>query len=262
MIMKRITSPDNILIKTVKQLKTKKGRDTQGCYIIEGEKSVAEAVIYKAGIISIYCSEDFRQSKRLERLDGINDIGLRLIETDNKTFSSISDTETPQGVLAVIRKPNFRIISENWLVLDRIQDPGNLGTIVRTADAAGFGTVIAIKGGSDIYAPKVVRASAGAFFRIRSTVLDSAGAAVALARKHGKKLIAADPTKGISCFETDLTAPLALIIGNEGGGLNTLFLSSADLRVSIPMRDGAESLNASVAASVIMFEAVRQSFRI
>ena len=273
--LKRITSQSNILVKTVKRLKTKKGRDLLGCYIIEGEKLVEEALYHKAEITHIYYSEDFDYNGRIgridhsresridrsgeSRIDHSGESRIELIETDRRTFLAISDTETPQGVLAVVKKPDFRVVSENWLILDRIQDPGNLGTIIRTGDAADFGTVIAIKGGSDIYAPKVVRASAGAFFRVGSTTLDSAQAAVALARKHGKRLIAADPQKGISCFSADLTAPFALIIGNEGEGLDAFFIDNADVAVSIPMRGDCESLNASIAASVIMFEALRQS---
>jgi TrmH family RNA methyltransferase len=257
--MKRIISQSNILIKTIKKLKTKKGRDFQGCYIVEGEKLIEEAVTYEADITHILYTEDFDFDKKIAQIENREKNRIELIETDRKTFSSISDTETPQGLLAVVRKPDFRIVGDNWLILDRIQDPGNLGTIIRTADAAGFGTVIAIKGGSDIYAPKVVRASAGAFFRVGSTTLDNAEAAVKLAEKHGKRLIVADSNKGIDCFETDLTKPFALIIGNEGEGLNTFFIDKADLAVKIPMGENCESLNAAIAASVIMFEALRQT---
>jgi len=297
--MIKITSQNNIHIKAVKRLKTKKGRDALGCYIIEGRKLVFEAANYNAEIVSIFCSEDYIQTIETEsilflgrsecvsdaldqsdvikdtdvqpvdqsvlasgvsgQVKGVNNNDVRLFITGRNIFSLISDTETPQGVLAVIRKPNFKIVSGNWLILDRIQDPGNLGTIIRTAAATGFGTVIAIKGGSDIYAPKVVRASAGAFFRISATTLESADEAISLARKHGKTLIAADPREGVDCFRADLTKPFALVIGNEGGGLDSLFSKEADQCLSIPMQGDSESLNASIAASVIMFETVRQT---
>jgi len=143
------------------------------------------------------------------------------------------------------------------LVLDRIGDPGNVGTMVRSALAAGMDGLWCLKGTADVYSDKAVRASAGAVFRLPVVEGLSVDACIKLARQAGLKVFVCD-AGGADIYETDLTGSFALVIGNEGAGPREMFLEEADVVIGIPMADGVESLNAAAAAAVVMYEAKRQ----
>ncbi|MDR2295950.1 MAG: RNA methyltransferase [Clostridiales Family XIII bacterium] len=262
----RITSGDNRTVKLAKLLSTKKGRDRCGAYLIEGPKLLAEALDHDAEILfAFFCEERPGGPPRCEAsAERLANTSADVLLTTERIFRSIADTETPQGVLAAVGKPvcdaaGFfsRVADGNVLVLDCVRDPGNVGALIRTADAAGFG-VLAASGTGDPYAPKAVRAAAGALFRVPLLLVRDADAALALLAAAGKRVVVADARGGRSCHEADLARDLALVIGNEGRGVSRAFAAGASLAVRVPMPGGAESLNAAAAAAVLLFESVRQ----
>ena len=178
-------------------------------------------------------------------------------------FDSISDTQTPQGILAVLgleRKllEDAALTGGLLVILDTIKDPGNMGTIIRTADAAGCAGVIVPDGCVDVFNPKVLRSSMGSVFHVPIYHCSSIAEAMNTARTHGFVLYASHLEGSISVYEANLTGQVALIIGSEAEGIGADAAENADLLIRIPMEGRAESLNASVAAGVLIFEAMRQ----
>lgn len=272
--MKRITSAENQIYKSAALLKQKKYRDEQGKYLIEGPNLIREA-LHNGGEIEMllfredfdaenFCSENYHPAHK----------GAEPAVMTSGLFRKLSDTETPQGIMAVVKK---RIYSEeeffspeslrscggraasNLIVLDRLQDPGNIGTILRTADAAGYLGAILLKGTADIYSPKIVRAAAGSLFRLPVFMAETPGQVIRLLKKHGKNIICTSPNCSIYYYDADLKEHAAVIIGNEGNGACEEFLEGSDLLIKIPMEGSIESLNAAVSAGIFMYESVRQN---
>ena len=194
-----------------------------------------------------------------------------MLRIGDKSFAKLSETVTPQGIGAVIKIPwadlqdpadVFSVPNTGRfgiLILENLQDPGNMGTIIRTADAAGFRAILCSKGTVDIYNSKVLRSTVGSLFRFPVLQMDFTGPALADCLKAaGYSCIAAHPRGGVSLFEADLTGKMAVCIGNEAGGLSEELLARCDRTVTIPMPGGTESLNASVAAALMMYEVMRQ----
>jgi TrmH family RNA methyltransferase len=262
----RITSTDNKAVKLAKRLMTKKGRDRSGFYLIEGPKLLAEALDHNAEILfAFFCEETAGDLSRREALtERVRDGRADVILTTERVFRCIADTRTPQGVMAAVKKPVcdaagfFSRSGVNVLVLDRVQDPANVGSLLRTADAAGLGGAVAVGATGDPYAPKAVRAAAGALFRASVLFVRDAAAAVSLLAEAGKRVAVADARGETSCYDADLARDIAFVIGNEGQGPSRAFTDGAALRVRIPMPGGAESLNAAAAAAVLLFESARQ----
>ena len=253
--MREISSKDNKIFRLCEQLTHKKYRDKLGLYLIEGENLLEEAVKNGAGIKTVLMCRDYRGS-----LFGTEDKSFCL---SDKLFEQLAQTETTQGIMAVVEKPELspdRFLDRgggNFIVLDRLQDPGNIGTILRTADAAAYELAIVMKGTADVFSPKVVRAATGSLFRMPVVFMDSVDELMEFTRAAGKKLVA-------TCFDTDryyydenLKGNIALIIGNEGSGISRELIECSDLKIKIPMHGNIESLNASVAAGILMYEAVR-----
>lgn len=253
--MREISSKDNKIFRLCEQLTHKKYRDKLGLYLIEGENLLEEAVKNGAAIKTVLMCRDYRGS-----LFGTEDKSFCL---SDKLFEQLSQTETTQGIMAVVEKPEFspdRFLDRgggNFIVLDRLQDPGNIGTILRTADAAGYELAIVMKGTADVFSPKAVRAATGSLFRMPVVFMDSVDELMEFTRAAGKKLVA-------TCFDTEryyydenLRENIALIIGNEGSGISRELIECSDLKIKIPMHGNIESLNASVAAGILMYEAVR-----
>ena len=253
--MREISSKDNKIFRLCEQLTHKKYRDKLGLYLIEGENLLEEAVKNGAGIKTVLMCRDYRGS-----LFGTEDKSFCL---SDKLFEQLAQTETTQGIMAIVEKPELspdRFLDKgggNFIVLDRLQDPGNIGTILRTADAAGYELAIVMKGTADVFSPKAVRAATGSLFRMPVVFMDSVDELMEFTRAAGKKLVA-------TCFDTDryyydenLKENIALIIGNEGNGISRELIEGSDLKIKIPMHGNIESLNASVAAGILMYEAVR-----
>jgi RNA methyltransferase, TrmH family len=263
-----ISSPHNPKLKTVRALlgRTKERREA-GAFVVEGVRLVEEAVISNWRFRFVLYDETLNERGRLsvERLT-LN--GVDVEEVSTILMKSLSETETPQGILAVVDLTNLPLPNLPTFILipDQIRDPGNLGTLLRTAAAAGVDLVLLPPETTDAFAPKVVRSGMGAHFRlpIRSMswkeiegFCEAASQRISESENQRVSVYLAD-MDGQSCWEVDLRQPLALIIGNEAGGASESARKLATQKISIPMSGSVESLNAGVAGSVLMFEVVRQ----
>ena len=262
--MQSITSAANALYKEVKNLKQKKFRDERGEYLIEGIRFVDEAIKANAEIKSFFFSERLENANGgAELLERITASNCAIYELSDHLMDGICDTENSQGVVAILsikkcRPEDFIPLSKKLLILESIQDPGNLGTIIRTADAAGFDGVIALSGCVDIYNPKVLRATMGSVFHIQIADHADMAETISLIKSSGLKTFAAHLKGEKSIYEADMSAGGVILIGNEANGLSEELASQADELVKIPMPGKAESLNASIASALFMYEMVRQ----
>lgn len=256
-----ITGLQNPVVKAAAELKQKKYRQQQGLFLAEGLRTVEEAVRY-GNVKSVFYTaiEDDRTRSVLEEAASKQ---VQLICVSEAVLKKIADTETPQGVIAVCETGKAGLeellaTGKMLLVLDRVGDPGNIGTMLRTADAAGLGGLVLLKGSADIYAPKTVRASMGSLFHLPVVSGVSETEFVSSARKAGYELLVTSLDGADNLYKADLRGRLAFVMGNEANGVTDSLLEAADKRVFIPMQGRAESLNVAMAAGVVMFEALRQ----
>lgn len=257
--MRRIESRDNPMIRRISRLASeRKYRRAQGEMVCEGEKLLEEAMSSGVKITEVVVSD--KKQFDFGLLAMAEERGARLTEIPDKLLRSLSNVETPQGLLFVCGQPVFELdrLDEpsRLLVLDGLQDPGNLGTILRTADAFALDGVILCEGCVDPTSPKVVRATMGAVFRIPviSAGLDDT---VDWLRERGIPLYAtALSDESVPLTQVDLSRA-AVIIGNEGRGVSEKALTASEKQLIIPMTGRAESLNASIAASIVMYEMSR-----
>ncbi len=262
--MIRLTGSRNPLIKGVRALKSKSGRDEKGLFFIEGARFVAEALKERVSILYAVLSETFSSGGGSEELLGkLNASAFDCYVIPDRIFASISDTQTPQGILAVLsleRKQLKNALPSNGLfvILDTIKDPGNMGAIIRTADAAGCAGVIVTDGCVDVFNPKVLRSTMGSIFHVPVYHCGSIIEAMNIVRKSGFMLCASRAEGAVSIYEADLSGQVAMIVGSEAEGIGTETAENSDLLIKIPMEGRAESLNASVAAGIIIFEVMRQ----
>ena len=261
--MQVITSKDNDLVKYIRKLKEKKYRDIDNVYIIEGEKIIKEAIEENVKIKYIVVSEDAAKSLKDDFKNIINNYSC--IYVTSKVFSMLTDVITPQGILAVIERKNTNEKSINFseemiIVLDGIGDPGNLGTIIRTIDSAGLSQVIISKNTVDTYNPKVVRSTMGAIFRVNVIVSDNIIKTLEQLKKQGYETIATSLDTKQSVYDMG-TGKKVVVIGNEANGVSEEVLQVVDKKVKIPMLGETESLNASVATGIVVYEYVRNKVR-
>lgn len=254
--MDNIQTTRNKKYKYIKSLKQKKTRFAEKRFTVEGEKSVSDAVRAGKSIYMIAVSESFYKNGRFDYPDGV-----RIAVVMDELFSGLCDTVTPQGILAVIdfdTKAEFLPDKNRFYVYcDNISDPGNLGTIIRTADAAGAGGVLLSPGCADLYSPKTVRSSMGSFFNIDIRT-DFDINMLQKMKESGFSLFSGALRKDSGIYtEKNYTVPSVIIVGNEANGVSEEILDISE-HIIIPIVGGAESLNAAVAAAVIMYEAVRQ----
>ena len=242
-----ITSTSNAQIKELAKLQKKSRlRDEKGIFLVEGPRMTEE--IPAERIEKVYASESFAKKNKefLEKLQAPVEL---LTDT---VFAYVSDTKTPQGILAIVKK------APHLVVLDNLQDPGNLGTIFRTAEAAGVTGILLSKDCVDVYNPKVIRSTMGAVFRMPFLYVEDLPEKIKELQKENIKTYAAHLRGENAYDEEDYTTGCAFLIGNEGNGLRDEVADCADCLIRIPMEGEAESLNAAVAAAVLMFEAGRQ----
>ena len=260
-----ITSTGNARVKQlVTWQKKRKARDEEGVYIVEGIRMYREAP--RAQVREVYVSEQF-YSRYGEEL-GLAAWGRQMEILSDHVFSHVSDTKTPQGILLVMEQRSCEICEmldldaqgrkPLLMVLDNLQDPGNLGTIFRTAEAAGATGILLSSDSVDVYNPKVIRSTMGAVFRMPFFYVKDLPAAVKSLSGQGIRTYAAHLNGKNVYDEEDYTEGCAFLIGNEGNGLRDEVSECADCLIRIPMCGKAESLNAAVAAAVLMFEAGRQ----
>lgn len=253
-----IESKNNKTVKEMKSLCDKKYRDELGLFIADGLRFVNE--IPNNDIIDkIIISESFAKKSDIT---AYSREANTLIISD-KLFSEISETKNPQGIMAVCKKIQYNIndiIKKGgfYLLAEEINDPGNLGTIIRTAHAAGINGIFLSKGSVDVYNSKVLRSTMGSIFKIPVVQNVSLDETAKILHKSNIKLYAAHLKGKKNHYQADYTKGCAFLLGNEARGLSEHAASLCDELIKIPMPGGAESLNASVAAAVLMYEAVRQ----
>ena len=249
-----ITSKDNEIIKNIKKLKEKKYR--LDSYIVEGIKMVKEAISENQEIALIAIREDFKID-----FDTKN---IKTVIISNKIFNDISDVKTPQGILAVIKKNQNNQIETNQdyiLALDSLQDPGNMGTIIRTADSANINQIIINKTTVDPYSPKVIRSTMGAIYRTNIIEVEDLKTTLKEMKSKGFQIITTDLKATQSIYDINYNNKTVVVIGNEANGVSQEILQTADKKVIIPMLGKTESLNASIAASIMIYEYVRQKIQ-
>lgn len=260
--MKKIISKENTIIKHIIKLKEKKYRTEYNEFIIEGAKIVKEAIEENANIKNIIISEEALNNELVEKQLKTVLETQNYILVSNSIFKELSEVEKPQGVLAIIEKNAYNnkidYTQDLILILDNIQDPGNLGTIIRTADSVGLKQILISKGTVDAYNPKVIRSTMGAIFRVN--ILESANLKneIENIKKNKFKVVITSLQTEKSIYDIRLNK-VAIVIGNEANGVSKEIKELADINAIIPMKGKTESLNASVATGVILYEYLRQS---
>ena len=259
--MQTITSKDNELIKHIRKLKDKKYRDESHEYVVEGVKLVEEAVKENAKIKQIIVCEDTTRTYEIPTHIMLEIAKYECISVSDKIFNIITQVTNPQGIMAIIEK-NAQDVQIDYtqdiiVVLDDVQDPGNLGTILRTVDSIGLNQIIVSKGTADAFNSKVVRSTMGAIFRIKIIEVENLAQAIKEMRKHHFKLMVTSLQTKNSIYDIDFNKKI-IVIGNEANGVSKEIQDMADEKAKIPMLGRTESLNASVAAGVVMYEYVRQ----
>jgi TrmH family RNA methyltransferase len=256
---KMITSTSNPQVKRLLQIQKKsKARDEEGVFVVEGLRMFVE--VPKERVEKTYVSETFYNKKKHE----LNWEEFPLEILSDSVFKHVSDTQTPQGVLCIVKREKYDVATlldiENphFMVLDNLQDPGNLGTIVRTAEGAGVDAVFMSKDCVDIYNPKTIRSTMGSIYRMPTIYIEDTVKLLELFKEKGIKSYAAHLDGKNSYDKEDYRTGTAILIGNEGNGLRDEVSNKADIWVRIPMEGQVESLNAAIAASVLMFEVARQ----
>ena len=259
--MQTITSKDNELIKHIRKLKDKKYRDESNEYVVEGVKLVEEAVKENAKIKQIIVCEDTTRTYEIPTHIMLEIARYECISVSNKIFNIITQVTNPQGIMAIIEKnaqdAQIDYSQDIIVVLDDVQDPGNLGTILRIVDSIGLNQIIVSKGTADAFNSKVVRSTMGAIFRIKIIEVENLAQAIKEMRKHHFKLMVTSLQTKNSIYDIDFNKKI-IVIGNEANGVSKEIQDMADEKAKIPMLGRTESLNASVAAGVVMYEYVRQ----
>ncbi|MGU8584757.1 TrmH family RNA methyltransferase [Clostridium perfringens] len=257
--MLEIESKNNNLFKEIKKLKEKKHRIKSNKYLIEGLRFVEEAIKSKVSIDSIIFTESFKE-KNPDLFLKINE-NIKLIQMNEALLKQLCSTENPQGIVGVINMQNKELKSGELVVLvDKVQDPGNMGTIIRTAHAAGAAGIVVTKGTVDIYNDKTLRSTMGSIFYIPIVEDDSLDFVKSL-KKEGYKLVVSSLQGKNNFFEENLQGKVMIAVGNEGNGVSDEVYDIADIKVKIPMPGEAESLNVAVATSIMIYEKIRQSFK-
>lgn len=246
-----IDSPKNARVKLLRSLSQKKFRDETGLFAVEGEKLIREAQSWGFSIgFALFADEKSALARSLA------DAGAEVFSASEQAIKAACDTETPQGCIAAVRIPEQSgVLPERglWTVLDGVQDPGNAGAIIRCADAFGSAGVLLGPGCADAWSPKAVRAAMGSSFHIPVVPVPNLPEALGRMRSSGFRIVAAH-LSGLPELPDSLGESAALLIGSEGRGLSEEATRAADILFRLPMKGGAESLNAAVAAGVILYE--------
>lgn len=270
-----ITSSSNQQVKRIQQLqKTSKARHKQQAFVVEGPRMVFEAPGEWVEII--YVSERFQAEPRWQEQLA----GLEYEVVSDSVFQAVSGTRTPQGILAVVRMPHYTleellVARHSWrpgtgeaqqaglaaspllLVLDTVQDPGNLGTMLRTGEAAGISGVLMNRATADLFSPKVIRSTMGSVYRMPFVVSEDLAGDIRTLKQRGIRFYGAHLEGRQPYDEVDYSGASAFLIGNEGNGLTDEIAELADTYIRIPMAGQVESLNAAMAAGLLMYQAAR-----
>jgi len=259
-VNKTITSVHNPKVKEWAELLGKKGRDEQGRFLVEGVHLVKEALRSGADVECVAYADDRPLPPELHEYRGQV---CEWISVSESILARCTSTQTPQGVFAIVRKA-LPSADRLWqqeqplvVLLDGVQDPGNVGTIIRSAEASGATGIIIGRGSADLYNPKTVRASMGSMFRLPVLEGDLLPY-LREARCRGIHVVSTGLENARSCYELDWRQPLWFVVGNEGAGVSDAVAAEVDERITIPMQGRTESLNVAMATTVLLFEAMRQ----
>lgn len=260
--MMLISSRDNELVKLSVALQQKKIRDEKGLCLLEGVRLVEEALFSGWKIEEIFVEERFVLTERFAALIALAAKQNILTYTVTESvIKKMATTSSPQGVVAVVRQPSVALpekaAGECWLLADELQDPGNFGTILRSADAAGCDGVLLSGNGVDPFGPKSVRASMGSLFHLPIAVNNDRAAVLQWIKTQQMRIFVADAGGRVPYDEADYGNGCVIVIGNEARGVAPFWREAADALISIPIYGKAESLNAAVAASLLLYEAAR-----
>lgn len=259
-----ITSPQNQRVKDLVRLRQRRERDGSGLFLIEGYRELTRAL--EAGVIftDLYvCPSLYLGSNEPGLIAAITSAGAPMTELGEVAFRKISYRDRPEGLLGVARQSPTTLdrlpqtVTPLILVVESIEKPGNLGTMLRTADAAGVTAVVVCDPATDLYNPNVVRASLGTLFTVPLAIATTSDTIEWLAGRNIRS-VATVPGAPLAIWDADLTGALALVVGSEQYGLSPTWRRQADLEVGLPMAGSADSLNAAMAAGIALFEAVRQ----
>ncbi|MGL4348864.1 MAG: TrmH family RNA methyltransferase [Chlamydiales bacterium] len=263
-----ITSLQNPHVKEAVRLRNRRERDKTKLYLIEGYRELLRALQQKAKINTIYfCPELFLGSSETTLLENASESGIKLIELAKPAFAKISYRDRPDGLLG-IGQQQFRTLDDCdtflkqkinpiLLIVETLEKPGNLGSIIRSADGSGADAIFVCDPATDIHNPNVIRASVGTFFSIPIFVMTSQEA-LRILQKHKIPVYATSPDATILYYEIDYTTAMAFAMGREQVGLSKFWLECATASIVIPMRGAADSLNVSNAATILLYETLRQ----
>ena len=257
-----ITSENNSMIKHIKSLSIKKNREKSRQFVIEGLRMVDEALRHNVPLEYVLYSDHLLEINGGEALLKQIPQNFQLFNIPDKLLGKLTDTENPQGILAVAKMPNasFDYLGEGQntflLVLDRLQDPGNMGTIIRTAEAASVDAIILTKGSVDPYNSKTLRATMGAIFHLPVIQCDTNEEWLTFVKEKGIRILASGLEGSQDYSRLSYEGSIAIVIGNEANGVDETLLKEADAVVKIPILGKIESLNASIAAGILIYKAV------
>jgi len=249
-MLEHITSLKNPKVTTWKSLKDRKGRRETGCFLVEGRKMVEEAIASAFPVEAVLVDVDRQGEFALPA-------GIPAYSMPGHVLAAVCDTKTPQGIAAVVRMAEVELRGPRLVAMDGVQDPGNVGTIIRTADAAGFDGVILTSQCADVFSPKVLRATMGSVFRMGIRVTDDLPGLLTRMVQEGASVLSSQLDGEPFYQRSPLNERFVLVIGSEGNGVTDEVKAIATHRVKLPMRGGAESLNAAVAAGIMMYELTR-----
>ena len=254
-----ITSIQNPLVKEVRRLHSSKGRRDQQLFLLEGTHLLEEACAAKYPLATVCCTPEWLEA-RGKLWEQIVSLADRTELVSAKVLEAIATTVQPDGIIATAPRTATQPaqISTLGVALETIQDPGNLGAIVRTAAAANADGLLLSADSADVDHPKVLRASAGAWFKLPIAVTPDLTAEVSGYKNRGMQILATVADASLTYWEVDLRVPTLIVLGNEGSGLSAQLRSLADRQIQIPLSRGVESLNVSIASALILYEAQRQ----
>lgn len=255
-----LTSVQNSLVKQIRKLHSSKERREQQLFLLEGTHLLEEACAVNYPLVSVCCTPEWRD-RHQQLWENVCNRATRAELVSAEVIKAIATTVQPDGVVATApritaQSPSLPV--QLGLVLETLQDPGNLGTIIRTAAAAGASGLWLSDNSVDLDNPKVLRASAGQWFRLPMAVNGDLLSLVSQCRTAGMQVVATVPSATLTYWQVDLRRPTLILLGNEGAGLSEELEKTADFRVTIPLSPGVESLNVAIAAALMLYEAQRQ----
>jgi TrmH family RNA methyltransferase len=255
-----IQSKENSLVKDVRKLKEKRHRTQSNKFLIEGFRFVREGLESDFQVPLVFISENAKERWESFNIEDKLQKDTKVYSVTEQILKSLSNTDTPQGIVAVVNNKSINVENKQgfYVLVDKVQDPGNMGTIIRTAHGAGALGVILTKGNVDIYNEKTLRSTMGSIFHV-PIIQDDNLSQVIFLKNSGFKLVVSSLDTESNFFDVDLRSKSIIAVGNEGNGISQELLNIADVKIKIPMPGELESLNVSVAASIMMFEVVRQN---